>query len=118
MAERRGWIGVDLDGTMAYWDHWGEITEIGAPIWPMIYRVRKWLEQGYQVKVFTARVAEDRSGAIAAAIQNWCVRHVGQALPVTCQKDLNLLEFWDDRAVQVIENSGEPVEGSISRLEE
>ncbi len=119
MAEaKRGWIGVDLDGTLAFWDHWSDPTDIGPPIWPMVYRVRRWLEQGYEVRVFTARVAEDRSGAVTAAIQNWCVKNVGRSLPVTCQKDYGMIEFWDDRAIQVVENEGVPVQGSMSRLEE
>jgi hypothetical protein len=118
MAEKRGWIGVDLDSTLAIYTGWMGETEIGDPIWPMVYRVRGWIEQGYDVRIFTARVAEDPSGIIAAAIQNWCVRNIGYSLPVTCKKDWNLIEYWDDRAVQVEENTGEPVEGSISRLEE
>ena len=41
-----GWIGVDLDGTLAYYDGWQGIDHIGEPILPMLNRVTKWLEQG------------------------------------------------------------------------
>lgn len=42
-------------------------------------------------------------------IENWCLKHIGRKLVVTNVKDFDLLELWDDRAVQVIMNSGEPV---------
>ena len=51
-----GWIGVDLDGTLAKYDGWHGIEHIGMPIRPMMERVRTWLAMGIQVKIFTARV--------------------------------------------------------------
>jgi hypothetical protein len=35
-------------------------------------------------------------------------------LPVTCEKDMAMVEFWDDKAVQVIPNTGEPVGRTVS----
>jgi hypothetical protein len=32
-------------------------------------------------------------------------------IPITCCKDRGMIELWDDRAVQVIENTGERVDG-------
>lgn len=36
-----GWIGVDLDGTLAHYDHWRGETHIGPPIAPMVDRWRQ-----------------------------------------------------------------------------
>ena len=51
-----GWIGVDLDGTLAEYDKWVSPTHIGKPILRMVKRVQKWLAEGRQVKIMTARV--------------------------------------------------------------
>ena len=40
------------------------------------------------------------------AVQTWCREHVGVSLPVTCVKDVHMIELWDDRAVQLITNTG------------
>jgi hypothetical protein len=45
-------------------------------------------------------------------IQAWCLKHIGLALAVTHEKDMNMYQLWDDRAVQVIENTGNRVDGS------
>ena len=44
--------------------------------------------------------------AARAAIQAWCVEHIGVALPVTNEKDFAMTELWDDRAVGVHRNTG------------
>jgi len=51
---RIGWIGVDLDGTLALTV--SNTREIGAPIVPMLARVHDWLDQGLEVRIVTARV--------------------------------------------------------------
>ena len=114
-----GWIGVDLDGTLAFYETWVHHAEIGDPVPLMAQRVRQWLLDGHTVKIFTARmsVPDDAMRAeIAAAIGAWTEKHLGQVLEATCIKDLNMLELWDDRAVQVIANTGEPVGRSMRGL--
>ncbi len=110
-----GWIGVDLDGTLAEY-HGGESGQgiIGLPIPLMVNRVKQWLTDGYTVKIVTARVSHDgkvetqRAAALALlAIMGWCEAHVGVALPVTNEKDYNMIELWDDRAVGVKTNTGQ-----------
>jgi hypothetical protein len=108
-AKARGWIGVDLDGTLAHYGAWVGPAHIGEPIAPMVERVKVWLSQGYEVRVFTARVANEADGVIAGVIQDWCEKHIGRRLEVTCQKDYGMIELWDDRCVQVIPNTGIPV---------
>jgi hypothetical protein len=123
----RGWIGVDLDGTLAEYTNWAGPTEIGKPIPLMLARVRAWLDAGKEVRIFTARVYplgylpgdlippadqhifnyEQRVAFAAAhAIHVWCVEHLGRTLPLTCIKDYHMQELWDDRAVQVEKNTG------------
>jgi len=118
-----GWIGVDLDGTLAHYEKWVGPEHIGEPIPAMVGRVKRWLAEGRDVRIFTARVSHDGSAlrlneALIArgAVERWCREHLGQVLLVTCTKDYAMLELWDDRAVQVRLNTGEPVGESTRGL--
>lgn len=51
-----GWIGVDLDGTLAHYDGGVGVDHIGPPVPAMLTRVKQWLAEGRAVKIFTARV--------------------------------------------------------------
>lgn len=126
-----GWIGVDFDGTLATYGHWAGATHVGEPVKPMVERVKKWLADGQEVRIFTARVWPyavvrpdmsadivhngaprarlEESLASAEAIQAWCEEHLGAILTVTCVKDYGMVELYDDRAVQVRMNTGELV---------
>jgi hypothetical protein len=113
-----GWIGVDLDGTLARYDGFKGLNHIGEPIQPMVDRVTRWLALGREVRIMTARVSQSiyrpRSEDVfrtVCAIEDWCEQHLGQRLKVTCIKDFEMVELWDDRAVQVIENTGIRVDG-------
>lgn len=104
----KGWIGVDLDGTLAHYDGWKGVEHIGAPVPAMVARVKRWLSEGREVRVFTARVSGPHHEAreVEARVKAWCLAHVGQELSVTCTKDYAMVELWDDRAVSVEENTG------------
>lgn len=104
-----GWIGVDLDGTLAHYDHWRGDFHIGSPIPTMVARIKGWLSAGLDVRVFTAR-ANDGPEAISL-IEDWCYKHLGCTLPVTATKDRMMIELWDDRAIQVVPNSGLRADG-------
>ena len=120
----REWIGVDLDGTLAHYDGWMGADPIGDPIPKMVHRVRQALSQGKRIKIFTARVGigagfSDVSQAADTIefadhqreiIQNWTEKYFGVRLEVTAQKDFLMIELWDDRARQVVPNTGEFVE--------
>jgi len=106
MSHRNGWIGVDLDGTLAHYDGWKGIEHIGEPIRPMVDRIKLWLAEGTEVRIFTARV-QDRDVSVLRPTQNWCIEHIGQVLPVTNIKDMQMYQLWDDRAVCVERNTGE-----------
>ena len=75
----------------------------------MVERVRTWLANGVCVKIVTARVAMGEPGVVRV-IEDWCEEHIGQRLPITCTKDFGMLALWDDRAVQVVRNTGARVE--------
>jgi hypothetical protein len=118
-----GWIGVDLDGTLAHYDKWRGAQHVGEPVPAMVERVKRWLAEGRTVKVFTARVSHDGSPRrlqeaqeAMIAIERWCAKHIGQTLAVTNAKDYAMIELWDDRAVQVRPNTGEPVGESTRGL--
>jgi hypothetical protein len=118
-----GWIGVDLDGTLAKYEGWN--GGIGDPIPLMVERVKKWIVEGVEVRIFTARVGfgagysaesnrsddENFANEQRALIEAWCEKHVGKKLPVTAVKDFRMIELWDDRAIQVILNTGVRVDG-------
>lgn len=102
-----GWIGVDLDGTLAYYEP-KQFPEIGPPIPLMLERVKGWLAEGKDVRIMTARVAEEKDSYWQERrIQDWCLEYLGIFLPVTATKDMDMIELWDDRAVGVVMNTGE-----------
>ncbi len=113
-----GWIGVDLDGTLAVYDRWCGPDHIGKPIPVMVERVKGWLAEGKSVRILTARVSSSptspkhqRDAAEALiAIQDWCLVNIGQVIPVVCTKDYAMIEFWDDRCVQVERNTGRRID--------
>jgi hypothetical protein len=119
-----GYIAVDLDRTLAHYDTYRGIGHIGDPIAPMVERVKKWLSEGKDVRILTARVngesvpEVERVAYVAeatATIQSWCIKHIGEALPVTCSKCFEMEVLYDDRAVQVEPNTGRLVGTSKDR---
>jgi hypothetical protein len=107
VSRSAGWIGVDLDGTIAHYDRFVGPLHIGDPIPAMVNRVKRWLTEGREVRIFTARVSEEAVKAeVEKAIKAWCKRHIGQELAVTCIKDYQMIELYDDRAIQVEKNTG------------
>lgn len=77
MKNPNGWIGVDLDGTLAFYE--GCVCRKQKP---------------------------DDANAAYDAIQAWCLKHLGQLLDVTAEKDFDMTSLWDDRAVTVEKNTG------------
>lgn len=119
---KNGWIGVDLDGTLARYDGWVSEEHIGEPIPAMLAKVKAWRAEGIDVRIFTARVDGGEAAVamgnaegekfrdvdrIRGFIERWCMEHVGEVLPVTNRKDYGMVELWDDRAVRVVANTGE-----------
>ncbi len=97
------WIGVDLDGTLAEATPWKGMSHIGPPVPLMLRRVRLWLEKGARVKIVTAR-AGDPEGL--KATQAWLRSNRLPDLAATDRKDFGMIELWDNRAIQVVQNTG------------
>lgn len=105
-----GWIGVDLDGTLAEYKGWNG-GEIGRPVPAMLARVRDWLDAGKSVRIFTARVSHVNNSPQEVyrqiqMIDQWCLVNIGKCLPITCEKDYMMIELWDDRCHPVETNTG------------
>jgi len=113
-----GWIGVDLDGTLARYPNPKGFEEIGDIIEPMKQRILNWLAKDITVKIMTARVsgAPDESLYFTREIQVWLVKNGLPALEVTCKKDYAMLELYDDRAIQVEMNTGRLIGHSTRNL--
>ena len=81
----------------------------------MLARVKKWLADDVEVRIITARVSGDSIETILeqkTIIRAWLYENNLGKLYIDCKKDYGMLELWDDRAVQVIPNTGERVDGS------
>lgn len=104
-CEKKGWIGVDLDGTLAHYDGWYGPAHIGEPIPAMLQRVKSWLNEGLEVRIFTARASVPE---YIPFVTQWLEKQGLPALEVTNTKDFSMICLWDDRCVQVETNRGEP----------
>ena len=105
--EKKGWIGVDLDGTLAEYHGWSD--NIGAPIPAMVERVKAWLAAGEDVRILTARGTGGGSLHNAEQwrkIADWCRNVFGRSLPITDRKDCLMTALYDDRAIGVEKNTG------------
>lgn len=108
MKKETGWIGVNLDGTLAYYDPSISYNPgyIGDPIPKMLERVKKWISEGRKVKIFTARCCVREH---IPPIIEYLEKHGIGGLEITNIKDYNMIELWDDRCVQVKKNTGERI---------
>lgn len=106
-----GWIGVDLDGTLAHYDHFRGLDHIGSPIYTMVNRVKTWLAKGIEVRIFTARIGSPHDVKVAKThIRIWLFNNGLPELAnddsITCTKDLHMIELWDDRCIAIEKNTG------------
>ncbi len=100
---QKGWIGVDMDGTLVKYDERRGTDVIGDMLAPMLARVRAWLNEGIEVRLLTARATDP---TLASFIKPWLREHNLPDLAVTNRKDRDLLQIWDDRGVRVETNTG------------
>jgi hypothetical protein len=111
-----GWIAFDLDRTLAKYDRWRGAGHVGEPIMSVLNRLKRYLEEGKECRIFTARVASAHHPAEVAeartGIDAWCDKWVGRRLAITAEKDMDMIELWDDRAVAVEPNTGKQLSPS------
>ncbi len=77
----------------------------------MIWRVKRWIARGIEVRIVTARVnpldhEESDIRNANSCLHLWCLMHVGSILPIQSCKSSGMIEFWDDKAVRVEPNTG------------
>lgn len=135
-----GWIGVGFDGSLARYERKKyRAKTIGEPVPRMVKRIKNWLDEGKEVRVFTSRcypftnvnkdadllamlasaqkagpmVIEEAKEACEeiASIREFCHNNVGEILTITCVKDKDMIELWDDKTVQIEHNTGIRIDG-------
>jgi len=114
-------IGVDFDGTLVEWTEGYVPDKIGPSIPDMVDRVKKWLRQGHEVVIFTARVHpkhEDEEEIARKAIRRWCQGTFGVILEVTCMKDYRMTKIYDDIAISVEQNTGRILTEGVAEEDE
>lgn len=111
------WIGIDLDGTLAYYETvpGRGLGEIGDPIPMMLEKVKRFINVGHKVKIFTARAAHPEQIPI---IKEWLKKHGLGDLEITNVKDAGMKVLYDDRAIQVVRNVGITVNEFMKNIEQ
>lgn len=89
-----GWIGVDLDGTLAIWKGHFDVLAIGDPIPAMVDRVKAWIAAGQDVRIFTARVGPATRDECLAAFAGITYQNI-EALCGRETMDLEIPEIWE-----------------------
>jgi hypothetical protein len=97
------WTGVDLDGTLAYYDKKSPYDEVGEPIPDMLTLVKELINNGIRIKIFTARAQDPEQKPI---IRKWLKANDLPELEITNIKDYNMQWLLDDRCIQVERNTG------------
>ena len=97
------WTGVDLDGTLAYYERSSSSDVIGEPVPAMMAFVKKMIKHGTRVKIFTARVQDPEQLPI---IKTWLKENGLPELEITNVKDYYMHRIYDDRCIQVEKNTG------------
>lgn len=119
MVKRKRWIGVDFDGTLATFGcNWqNDYRATGDPVPAMVERVKQWIADGEEVRIFTARMdcyhpkfPNLTPKAVKRPIQVWCIKHLRACLKITNKKDYFMKAFYDDRAIQVEQDTGRLIE--------
>lgn len=117
-SQKKKWIGFDFDGTIAHTVKGKFKPEhIGEPIPKMIFLLKQYINDGKEVKIFSARVSTN--GTIPSIynallsrfyMNKWCIKHIGRKIDIVCQKDFLMVKLYDDLAIRVIKDTGEIVE--------
>ncbi len=107
MGNAKRVIAVDLDGTLAHYDGWKGIGHIGCVVPEVANAMERAQKEGAEVWIFTARVSDPADAEEAGKyVHEWLVKNNFQFEGITAIKHKFFTEFWDDRAIQVIRNSG------------
>jgi hypothetical protein len=98
------WVGVDLDGTLAYptWTPENPTSEIGDPIWENVAKLHELVALGYKAIIHTSRGWTDYQ-----VIEQWLNHYQIPFKEIQCGKPL-YAAYIDDRAVRADDESWLP----------
>ena len=103
-GKEEDYIGVDLDATLAFYESGNFRNDVIGNIIPeMKEKVLKEIASGTKIKIFTARAHNPNA---IPYIKKWLMENGLGDLEVTNVKTPGMREIWDDRAKQVIPNTG------------
>ena len=109
------WVGADFDGTLADFEcDWPkDYRSVGKPIPRMVERVKRWILEGEDVRIFTARMdcfhpiaGQLTEEEVKTPLEAWCLQHLGKVLPITNEKDYWCRKIYDDRVIHVEQDTG------------
>jgi hypothetical protein len=83
------------------------IKDAGEPIRARMKTVMGWIKNFIQCNNLSLNEDQRRKmQAFGEFLDSTTKEHIGTELDVTCKKHIEFIEFWDDRAIQVIPNTG------------
>lgn len=80
---------------------------IGKPLSKRVAQIKDLIAKGTDVRIFSARVADDPQDTARAEIEAWSEKNLGKKLPITDAKDDNEAWILDDHA-NVVPNVDTP----------
>ena len=108
-----GWVGFDLDGTIAQYTGYKGWQHIGEPIPSMINFIKKLRSMGIPCKILTSRAAAESRAVdgltfeqVEQVVQDWTEKYIGERLPVVSEKGCSMIVLFDDSVVQINKNTG------------
>lgn len=118
---QKAWWGFDIDKT-AFVDEGGTRGGvIGAPIMPIIRRIKYYLRVGRKVNIVSARVhpsepdKAEQERTIQQALCDVLGTERANQIGIRSDKDRHMIALFDDRAEQVIPNKGILVREELRR---
>ena len=114
MSEDGKWIGVDFDKVLAHYED-GDIEKygkdyLGEPIPKMVNKVKEMLDEGEDVRIFSARAADaNKDPRLKEVFDRWMEKNLGKILPMTNIKDHNVKVWYDDKARRIKANKGKRI---------
>ncbi len=111
--EKHAAIAVDLDGTLAHHDGRPFDPEhIGEPVPRMLAKVKKFLKDGEEVVILTARATEEKN---IPPIKAWLKKHGLEAIKrITNEKTPDIETLYDDIAVGIRRNTGKVKQAAVT----
>lgn len=99
----KGWFGIDLDETLAFYSGPAGNTPIGPAILEIMVIAKRWLREGKDVRLFTARAGFANE---VPKIEAWLLEHELQDMQITNVKSHGMVILLDDKAREIVGNTG------------